>query len=316
MMTDCIFTYLRPLLVLLTLGVSEAFCQVDFDKDGLLELVVTRIESDKRLRWFAQELQSDEVNDLGLFGQDGVQTSLGYWKEYGLPTRAVVGKGKNTQLDLSVEGQGTDVTIGAFKEKAFVILGRDINGSGTADALLMDRLRRVWAWKFTFDPFSQSGPNFKRSLFGERSAVPFLFKGRSRYEYLAILRSRGGRSATVQYRNLNNKKLIRTVRLGDVAVGKVAPLLLRNAAGRDDFVFIDASEESTLALTVNLRGKVVARNNYPKDVVVVTGYFSSTVEEELGYIASQNLVLNGKFDKKIPLLGEVTTIGPKAFSID
>lgn len=69
------------LLILITTGTSATYSQVDFDGDRLPEGVVTQVEADKQLRCFAQESQSDEVLDLGIFGQQGVQTNVGYWKK-------------------------------------------------------------------------------------------------------------------------------------------------------------------------------------------------------------------------------------------
>jgi hypothetical protein len=168
--------HLSFLLILLSFGTSTAYSQADFDRDGLQEVVVTQVEADKQLRWFANEVQSNEMIDLGLFGQEGLQTNVGYWKEPGVPTRALIRKDDKAQFQLIVEDYPTNVTLGASKARSFVLLGRDINDNGTADAVLIDGERKLWAWKFTFDPFSKDGKNYKRTLFGRLNGLPFLFK--------------------------------------------------------------------------------------------------------------------------------------------
>jgi len=231
----------------------------------------------------------------------------------GTPARAMVRKDDKTQFQLMTEENTTSVVLGASRAKAFVILGRDSNDTGTADAVLIDGERKAWAWKFAFDPFSQNGTNYKRSLFGDRSGIPFLFKGRGRYDSLAVLHSRMNRSGTIQYRGLNNKKLIRTIRLKNVAVGNAAPLLLRNKEGQDHFVFVESSKQATVALTVDLHGKVITRTHYPPEVTVVTGYFTTSNYEELGYIGSQTLIFGYKSSEQVPLRGKLITTAPKEY---
>ena len=306
--------HLSFLLILINFGTSTAYSQTDFDKDGLQEVVVTQVEADKQLRWLANELQSNEVIDLGLFGQEGLQTNVGYWKEPGVPTRALVRQDDNAQFQLIVEDYATNVTLGASKARSYVLLGRDINDTGTADAVLIDGERKLWSWKFLFDPFSKEGTNYKRSLFGRLNGSPFLFKGRGRYDSLAVLEGSGKRSSTIRYRGLNNKKLIRTIRLKKaITAENVAPQVLRNSAGIDNFVFTEEQDTSTTAFTVNPRGRVIATSNFPPNVTVVTGYFSTTDQEELAYIKDQNLAIGENSEQQLPLSGELTIKGPKEY---
>jgi hypothetical protein len=179
--------------------------------------------------------------------------------------------------------------------------------------VLINGERGMWAWKFTFDPFSSNGANYKRSLFGDKGGVPFLFKGRGVGDSLAVLKSRGRRGAKIEYRGLNNKKVVRTIRVRDVVTNNVAPMLLRNGSGRDDFVFVEAGSQGTVAFRVNSRGRVLSTTNYPPGVTVVAGYFSGREYEELAYLWSKQLVIGEGSAEPFLLSGELVMGGSKEY---
>jgi hypothetical protein len=53
-----------------------AYAQYDLTGNGTPDLVLTKEEPDGRLRWLAQDLETGQVEDLGIFGPAGYQLNV------------------------------------------------------------------------------------------------------------------------------------------------------------------------------------------------------------------------------------------------
>lgn len=216
------------------LVVPPSYAQFDLNGNGTIDLPMTLVDGEQ-LRWFGQDLTTDEVFQLGLFGHPSYQVSIGHWTTVNTINRVYIRKNKFGGFELfSDDDLSTGFQLGQSHDQATVILGRDIDSSRLLDAALINGERSKWAWKFSFDPLSGKSRK-RRILYGSKRHIPFLFRARGKSDSLGLLKVRGKRSK-IFYRPLRGRRK-RRIRLKGFTPPKKQPLLIRGVNGRDGFGF-------------------------------------------------------------------------------
>jgi hypothetical protein len=282
-------------------ALPQARAQYDFTGNGLPDIVLTQAEADGSLRWVAQDFEDLATKDLGIFGRSGYQTNIGEWTAQGVPSRAYVTRDRKGYFYVSVEGVEESIPLGASYENATVILGRDSNGNGTADATLVLPRGTIWSWRFTFDPFKgERGASFERILFGEKHFIPFLFRPRGKFDSLAILVTRNqGQHGKVVYRSLGSKRL-RYIRLKNFVLTNERPLVIKGRQGRDTLAFSRTTDQGQVLTEVTLSGKVTKLVVVPVGSSPIIQDFDGNGNEEIGVFSPQRgIAVDGR---EIPIL--------------
>ena len=242
--------FLLSLLFLPTLGLA----QYDLNDNGTNEIIFTTAV-DGVLHWYAQDPYTDELISLGTFGHPTYKTSFAYWlADEDLPVKAYLRKGTNREIKIFAEGTSEELGLGVSKDKAYSILGRNINSANTTDALLINGKRRKWAWKFAFEPFTDE-IELNRLLFGQKNEYPFLLRLRGNTDSLCVLRVNKHRKDFITCRRLNTRRKKR-IRLKGFQAPKQAPEVLKQANGKENLVFVENIPNGLKATTVTNRGKV------------------------------------------------------------
>ena len=245
------FAYLLLSLLLLP---SLGLAQYDLNDNGTNEIIFTTAV-DGVLHWYAQDPYTDELISLGTFGHPTYKTSFARWlADEDLPVKAYLRKGKNAVVFLNAEGVEEELPLGLSKDKAYSILGGNINSANTADALLINGQRRKWAWKFAFEPFTEE-IQLKRLLFGQKNEYPFLLRLRGNTDSLCVLRVNKRRKDFITCRRLNTRRK-KLIRLKGFQAPKQPPDVLKQANGKENLVFIENIPNGLKATTVTNRGKV------------------------------------------------------------
>ena len=259
------------------------YAQIDLNGNGTIDLPLTLVDNNQ-LRWFGQDLTTDEIFQLGLFGHPSYQVHVGHWVNQNSATRVYVRKNAFGHFELFSDNSEFGYQLGTSNSDATVILGRDIDSSGLQDAVLVSSDRRKWTWQFSFDPLSGSATK-KGILYGSIRHIPFLFRARGQSDSLGLLKVRGKR-AKISYRQLEGR-LKRQVRFRGFTPPKEQPLLIRGSNGRDHLGFVNNGQ----FFAIDSRGKtspVVL--NVPKEHSIVIGDFNAAGEETVATFTEGKIV--------------------------
>lgn len=222
------------IVLLVVVATSLSVAQSNQGGSSLSEIIFTQTQLDGRLHWFAQNIREGTIDDPGVFGQQGWDTLLAPWETPGTMTRTTVRRTELDQLFLGIPDRQEEVSLGTWPGRVVLNAGRDSNGNGTADALLVVERGRKLSWRFLFDPLTLH-QSFKRILFGRPGNIPFLFRARGPRDILGIIVRNH-----IIYRGLKSS-FKRRMRLSDYIPAK-APRTVRGRDGRDMLLF--ASENS------------------------------------------------------------------------
>jgi surface protein len=272
--------------------VPQSYAQYDLNGNGTIDLPMTLVDGEQ-LRWFGQDLTTDEVFQMGLFGHPSYQVSIGQWISTDTINRVYVSKNKFGDFNLFNDADDVSYILGQSHENATVILGRDIDSSGILDAALVNGERSKWAWKLSFDPLSGKSKK-RRILYGSKRYIPFLFRARGRVDSLGILQVRGKRSK-IQYRSLRGRRK-RRIRLRGFVPPKEQPVLIRGANGRDNFGFT----ENKIFLTVSNRGRKDAVDiSIPEGGSILVGDFDLNGKDNVAVFSEGKIIFTDGETKRL-----------------
>jgi hypothetical protein len=237
---------IRILLVVIGLFVSVAFA-TPHDNGGTNpgNLVFVRSNDDGGLEWFSQDLDDFLVTDMGSFGQNGWEALMAPWQTPGQYSKTTLRKTGLGQYVLAISDLPEELSLGQWSGRAILNVGRDINGNGTADALMVVPREKKLSWRLISDPFT-SQRSFQRILFGRSSDIPFLFRIRGNRDSLAIIRR------TLIFYRRPNSDFIRKIRLSGLRPLE-APKTLRLADGTDALLFSKITEKGLQVTTLTKR---------------------------------------------------------------
>lgn len=276
----------------LLLAAPLSYAQYDLNGNDTIDLPLTLVDGDQ-LRWFGQDLTTDEVFQLGLFGHPAYQVNIGYWSEHRKITRVYVSKNEFGGFELYSEDKVSGYQLGQSQDDAVVILGRDIDSSGLLDAALINGERSKWAWKLSFNPLAGHSSK-RRILYGKKRFIPFLFRARGQFDSLGLLQVRGKRSKII-YRPLKGRRK-RRVRLRGFSPSAQQPRLIRGKNGRDSFGFVEGQK----LLTVNNRGKLNSVGlDIPQNGSILIGDFDSDGIDSVVTFAEGKISFNDGETKRI-----------------
>ena len=263
----------------------------------ILDLILTTEDSEGQLRWFARDIESGQLNDLGLFGWSGSQINMGSWLPESESSRVYVRRDRWGQYELFVDTASESVVIGRSTGSSSVILGRDINGNGLSDATFVQQVGRRWAWRFSFDPFTQS-PSKRRVFFGTTNAIPFMFYTRGASISIGILRTRGGR-ASIEYRNLKRKRK-RRIRLKGFLVPNVRPIPMKHSGTvRETLAFRSRTESGTSIITIDRRGNKENSIIVPDGFYPIVGDLNGDGTQDIGLVGADRILVSGNREIKL-----------------
>jgi hypothetical protein len=276
------------------LSAPAALGQYDVTGNGTPDLLFVQPLNDGRLQWFAQDLIEGSTTDLGVFGQQGWDTFIAAWEAPERWTRTTVRRTAMEQLFLGIPEREEELSLGTWSGGVVVNAGRDSNGNGTADAVLIVKRDRKLSWRFIFDPFTVQG-SFKRILFGTSGGdVPFLFRARGTSDALAIIVRN-----QIIYRGLNSS-LKRRIRLSGFSPVE-APRTVRGSDGRDTLLF--PSENAAGLLVTSFKGKKKSERQFDGTGTLLIGDATGSGEETYGVIRNTGeleLVSGETFEVNVP----------------
>jgi hypothetical protein len=191
-------------------------------------------------------------------------------------TRTIVRRTELDQLFLGIPDRQEEVSLVRWPGRVVLNAGRDSNGNGTADAVVVLERGKALSWRFLFDPFTSQG-SFQRVLFGRLGDIPFLFRARGASDALAVIVRNH-----ITYRGLKSS-LKRKIRLSDYFPAK-PPRTLRGSDGRDTLLFVSENSEGVLVTTFKGRTRTQVQFNVPGTLFI--GDFTGSGEVTYGILQS------------------------------
>jgi hypothetical protein len=253
---------------------QAALGQSDFTENRLTKLYFVQPLSDGRLQWLAQDLMGGTTADLGVFGQQGWEAFVARWEVAGSVTRTTVRRTELDQFFLGIPEREEEVSLGRWPGRVVVNAGRDSNGNGTADAVLVVERGEKLSWRFLFDPFTLQG-SFKRILFGQAGNIPFLFRARGFSDALGVIVRN-----QIIYRGLKSSRK-RKIRLSGYYPAE-PPRSVRGRDGRDTLLF--SSENAGGLFVTTFKGRKKSEEQFDGTGTLWIGDVSGSGEETYGVL--------------------------------
>jgi len=261
----------------LSLLVTKNVRALDFDNDGLSDIVVINPMSDGTLHWGAQDSNDLTQRDLGIFGKLGNEIIAGKWTANSV--KAVVASDAGSKASWNIESANT-FSFASLGARA--IAGLDLDKDTLLDAISVSNYRGRMLWQI------RKSTNQKTSsiIFGSNGDLPVIFKDSKGIAKIAVIKK------TKPYRVLHARS-ISSPRISKISLRSSeafesykqgAPILW--SIGVPAIVFSRKDNSGLKLVVVSVtNGKVLKRISIPNAVEISVGDFLGT---GLGQIAVQS----------------------------
>ncbi len=270
--------------------------QVDLNKDGSQELILVSSNEEGQLNWFGFNSELSKQLELGTFGERGNQVHIGNWLNSADLSRVLVSEEPFGGLTLRSELSAFDpFPLGFYSAETEVILGRDIDSSQIADVVTVTKFKRRWDWRVSIDPLSREFKK-RRVRFGSIRGVPFVFRRRGKSDSLAVMIVRGEkRPARIIHVSIRGRQK-RITRIKGATPELTRPIVYRRGT-QDKIAYF--SQNSLQEIGRRGRSQEITQFD-PDRARIVVGRFSNELEESIGILDGQELVILGE-EKKVTI---------------
>lgn len=291
---------------------------LDFDLDGLSDLVIVKIGSDnnRTLSWTKLGSKDSNLHDLGRLGRVGDHIILRDWINQGSPQIGVVSLNtRNNSISWKIRDNGDNLHTETFGTGGqTVVSGADFNHNGYGDAAIVFQHRGRLIWRIKQDIFTETSVEVPQIAFGKKGDQPFFASVDGSGDWLAVGRSGKANIGRLLFLKPSTKQLHKVKVRGRMAkqLGKTTPYRLTQANGVDLVVLSRRSGARTTFFFKKLDRSVVKRSVFAGSGDVAIGNFTSAPGQEvvLQQIDNQFLVFNPENGEK------VTWTGPEGILVD
>ncbi len=209
-MKNCVIITSISIVLINPVAIPLLAKPLDLNGNGTADLVFISENKDEttstgKLNWTAFDLATETEIPLGQFGQAGMIASMGFWTSRKEPQRLVVEQTILGEVNLVVDSSNDYFPLDpVHNEPLRLLLGRDLDGSGLADAITIIPRRRRLFWRVNFDPFGELTKRVVR--FGAPNALPFTFRRRGSRDDLAFISRFKRRRARIDSRPINQRR--------------------------------------------------------------------------------------------------------------
>ena len=156
--------------------------------------------------------------------------------------RALAYRDELNQFRLLIDDGESSFFLGNAQAAATLILGKDFDNSGFADAVLILNRRKRWQWRLALNPFADNGTRREVIFFAPSSSTPFILQNRGKEASLGSLVRRKDRTH-IRFRTVRRPRIKRT-RIKDLPSQPTSLLTVRTETGKDNLVFVFYNEEN------------------------------------------------------------------------
>jgi hypothetical protein len=291
--------------IVLSNSATSAFAGVptDFDGDGTSDLTIVEITQSDTLDWKVSLSSTGALSGLGALGQNGNHVVTAQWLSTGTQIGVVSEQTSGDGIVWSIVD-----TNGARQERVFgkkgdlVIAGADVNGNGTADAVVVRLVKRKAQWEIAYDPFLSEAPVTQTLSFGKDGDRAFFARlDDSGGDWIGVLGKAGKNRSRARMRNLLTSEVRTFNRLPKFASHGARPRAfpVRQASGADLLGFQTTSGSGTKLSFFAFTGARVMSQNFQGSGTAVVGEFDTSPGFEVAYQSeAESVVFN-------PVVGEV-----------
>lgn len=297
------------LLMILTVLPQTIVAQgqpLDFDQDGLSDLVIVQIGSDnsRSLSWNKLSSIDSNIHDLGRLGRAGDHIILRDWLNQGSPQIGVVSlNSQNNAISWKIRdtAQNTHTKIFGTGGQT-VVSGGDFNNNGYGDAAIVYQRSRHLMWQIKYDIFSNESTEPQQVRFGKKGDQPFFASVNGNGDWLAVGRYIKANIGRLLFRHpVTGQTATVTVR-GRMAgqLNKTIPHRLKQANGTDLVVLTQKLGGRTAFFFKKLDNSAAKRFVFSGNGDVAVGNFTDAPGQEIVLQQSnqQYLVFNPENKEK------------------
>lgn len=279
--------------------------QMNTDEDNLSEIVaVSPVGGNKDLVWVSQLSSSgySQAQNIAALGRVGDNLIPANWLSPGLASIGTVSVNNAKNVVWSVSNGSTVSSIVLGTDKTLLVSGADLDGSGIADAV---SIQKNGSATIETDPFVTTSSAFSKATIALKMAKKTVRRG------TPFFASQNGTSDSLGFAVLKKNKKGRAVRgrkkyqltLVDIGggVNKVlnggntkgslrSILPVAGADGVDRLAFVAKVKRNTVITVRTISGDVVASRSFPGNGTAVVGQYLGDAGEELGYAPENGAV--------------------------